>query len=225
MVKLLSLATAPAAIGLFYIYIRDKYEKEPFNLLIVSVIFGIIIAVPIVHVGNVLMIFMPTGGMLLEAFYLSFVTSAFVEEFFKYIVLYFLVWRNRNLNEKFDGIVYAVFISLGFASIENIMYVFSEDLGGTTTAINRAIFSIPAHALFGVVMGYHFTMSKFEKNKKTRHFILAFTVPWLLHAVYNFILLSNIMYAMFFFLLFVVYLWITGFRKMKNHIENSPFKT
>lgn len=222
--SLLSLATAPVIICLSYIYIRDKYEKEPFNLLIVGVIFGIIIAAPIVHAGNFLMVFMPIGGMLLEAFYLSFVVSSFVEEFFKYIVLFFLVWKNKNLNERFDGIVYAVFISLGFAFIENLLFVFSDDLGGKTTAINRAIFSIPAHALFGVAMGYHFAMAKFEPDKKLKHFILAFISPWLLHAVYNFILLSNMVYTMFFFVMFVVYLWVAGFKKMKKHIDKSPFK-
>lgn len=222
--RLLSLAITPVIICLFYIYIRDKYEKEPINLLITGVMFGVVITAPIVYVGNFLLIFMPNGGMLLEAFYLSFIISSFVEEIFKYIILFFLLWRNKNLNEKFDGIVYAVFISLGFALIENILYVFSEDLGGTSTAINRAIFSVPGHALFGVAMGYYFAMARFDKSHKTKYLILGFIVPWLLHAVYNFILLSNLPYMFFVFIIFVVFLWFSGFRKMKYHIDNSPFK-
>lgn len=222
---LLSLAMSPVLICLFYVYIRDKYEKEPINLLVTGVIFGILIAVPIVHVGNFIMIYLPqNNSMLLEAFYISFIVSSFVEELFKYIVLFFLTWKNKNLNEKFDGIVYAVFVSLGFAFIENILFVFSEDLGGKVTAINRAIFSVPGHGLFGVVMGYYFAMAKFHADSRVKYLVLAFIVPWILHAFYNFILLSNIPYKMFIFIPFVLYLWINGLSKMKKHIDKSPFK-
>jgi len=219
---LLSLAIAPIFICAFYFYIRDKYEKEPINLLTVGLFFGVVITFPIVFMGNVLMLFLPSGASLaFEAFYIAFVISSFTEEFFKYIVLFFLTWRNKNFNEKFDGIVYAVFVSLGFAFLENILYVFSDELGGTSTAINRAIFSVPGHALFGAHMGYYFGLAKFDGHK---YLVVAFLSPWLIHAIYNYILLSDIPFTLPIFTIFAACLWVSGLKKMDRLVKASPFK-
>ena len=217
---LLSLAIAPVLITLFYIYIRDKYEKEPIMLLIVGLIIGLIITFPIVFVANISILFLPQSATLMhEALFTAFLVSSFVEELFKYIVLFFLTWRNKNLNEKFDGIVYAVFISLGFAFVENILYVFSEDMGGISTAASRAIFSVPGHGIFGVYMGYFFTIAKFNR---ILYLPIAFIAPWLIHGTYNFILLSGAPFSLF--IVFIIILWYGAFILMKNHLRDSPFK-
>ncbi|NLK21669.1 MAG: PrsW family intramembrane metalloprotease [Epulopiscium sp.] len=218
--NLLQVATAPVIIASVYIYIRDKYEKEPIKLLILGILFGLIIAAPIMEVEAFLSMFTPGTGGVLEAAYTSFVVASGTEEVFKFIVLYFLIWKNENFNEKFDGIVYAVFISLGFAGIENILYVFNPHLGGYQTAIARAVFSVPGHALFGVAMGYYYSIAKFEKHTLLKSFF----VPWLLHGIYDFILIAKIPSLMLFFIPFVLYLWVQGMRKIKKHIQSSPFK-
>jgi len=219
---LLTLSVAPIFIGLFYTYIRDKYEKEPYNLLITGVFFGVIIAFIIAFVSNIMMLFLPSGAPLFfEAIFIAFAVSALVEEFFKYVVLFFLTWRNKNFNEKFDGIVYAVFVGLGFALIENILFVFSDDLGGTSTALVRAIFSVPGHALFGVHMGYYFGLAKFRDR---RYLFLAFFVPYIYHAIYNYILLANIPYTFVALAIFSIFLWVSGLKKMATFIKESPFK-
>ena len=223
LLKLFIAALAPTMICAFYVYIRDKYEKEPLRLLFLGVFFGILIAAPVVHVENFITLFLPNVGVLGEAFYMSFAVAGFVEEIFKYLVLFFLVWRNNNFNERFDGIVYAVFVSLGFAGIENILYVLHEDLGGMNTAVMRAIFSVPAHALFGVFMGYHFALAKFEPHNKKYLLAMAFFLPFLVHGLYDFILMSKLPYLMVIFVVFVAFLWIQGFKKMKEHINASPF--
>lgn len=222
---LFQLGLAPAVIILFYIYIRDKYEKEPIKLLITGILFGVIITAPIVFTENLIMHYLPYGNKILDAFLTSFVVASFVEETYKYIILYFLIWKNKNFNEKFDGIVYSAFISLGFAGIENILYVLNPQLGGFRTAVSRAVFSVPGHGLFGVYMGYYFALAKFDENKKIRYMLYAFIVPFIFHGVYDFILLSQIPYAMIIFIFFVIFMWITGFKKMKKHIKASPFKT
>jgi len=222
---LISLAIAPALICAFYIFIRDKYEKEPIKLLIIGLFYGIVITIPIIKAGQFILVFIPTGGVIMDAFYNSFFVAALTEEFFKYVVLFFLVFYNRNFNERFDGIVYAVFISLGFAGLENIMYVLNPELGGYGTAFARAFVSVPGHALFGVAMGYYFALIKYEPEKKVLYAFMAFFVPWLIHGVYNFILLSGITYMYIVFVPFLAYMWISGFRKMKTHISLSPFKT
>ncbi|NLJ89025.1 MAG: PrsW family intramembrane metalloprotease [Epulopiscium sp.] len=221
MLNLLQMALAPVIIVCFYVYIRDKYEKEPIRLLLLGVFFGLLISAPIMAVENLLTTMTPNKNFLIEALYTSFIVASGTEELFKFIILYFLVWKNKNFNEPFDGIVYAVFISLGFAGIENVLYIFNPYLGGYQTAIARAIFSVPGHGLFGVSMGYYYAIAKF--NKKTT-LVTAFLVPWLFHGIYDFILISNISFLMIFFVPFVLYLWIQGMRKIKEHIQQSPFK-
>ncbi|NLP46968.1 MAG: PrsW family intramembrane metalloprotease [Epulopiscium sp.] len=224
MYKLIQMALAPIIIIIFYIYIRDKYEKEPIRLLILGLLFGSFITIPILGVETILGFLAPSENTLLESFYIAFIVAAFTEECFKYIILYFLIWRNHNFNEKFDGIVYAVFISLGFASVENIIYVLNPQWGGVNTAAARAILSVPGHALFGVAMGYYFSMARFEREQKDKWIAKAFYIPILLHGIYDFILMANKPFLMIFFIPFVLYLWVSGFRKMKKHLQDSPFR-
>ena len=140
MIKLLLLALAPVIVIAVYIYIRDKYEKEPINMLLKALGAGILITIPVLFVERFLSAIMPAFPPQGQAFYSAFVVAGFTEELFKFLALYILIWSNRNFNEKFDGIVYAVFISLGFAGIENILYVLHH---GTGTGYIRAIVSVP----------------------------------------------------------------------------------
>jgi len=224
MAKLGVLAVAPVLICLVYMYIRDKYEKEPWRLLAVGVVFGAVLTFAIVRTQGFVAGFMPITGQLGEALYMSFAVAALVEEGFKFAVLFFLTWRNRELNERVDGIVYAVFISLGFAAVENVLYVFSPQMGGLDTALMRAVVSVPAHGLFGVMMGYYFAMAKFKPQKRGRHMLNGFFVPLATHGVYNAILLSGYTYAMVVFVPFLLLLWHNGLKKIKLHLAASPFK-
>ncbi len=222
---LINLAVAPIMIIIVYMYIRDKYEKEPWGLLFLGLFFGAFVTIPIIFTEQYLDTF--TANIFdkgLQALYISFVIAAFTEETFKFLIVYILVWQNRNFNEKFDGIVYAVFISLGFALVENIMYVVSPNYGGAYTGIMRSIFAVPAHALFGVSMGYYLARSKFEKNRKVNMLGRAYFIPIILHGIYDFILIYQNPVLLLGFIPFVLYLWVTGFRKMKEHIQASPFK-
>lgn len=220
---LISLAVFPISICLVYIYIRDKYEKEPIKILIFGTTLGAIASYPILKVENFILMLMPIGGQTFDAFYNSFIVASLTEEFFKFLILILVYWANKNYNEKFDGIVYGVFVSLGFALVENILYVLNPIIGGTETGIYRAIFSVPAHAFFGVSMGYYLSISKFE-NKKKVYLIKAFLIPFAIHGIYDFILLSKYNYFKIPFYIFLFYLWFRGFQKIKSHLNDSPFK-
>ena len=225
MEKLGALAVAPVLICLVYMYIRDKYEKEPWRLLATGIAVGTIITFPIMQGQGFMARFMPIAvGQFGEAVFTSFAIAAFVEEGFKFAALYFLVWRSRELNEPVDGIVYAVFISLGFAGVENVLYVFNPQLGGLSTALMRAVVSVPAHGLFGIIMGYHFAIARFEPQNKGLRIFLAFFAPWLAHGIYNTILLSGHTYYLVVFVPFLLMLWHGGLKKIKMHLEASPFK-
>jgi protease PrsW len=233
MINLLILSLSPIIICLAYIYIRDKYEKEPYALLFIGVFFGMFMAVPIAYTQNLLILFLPQKAPLFQNLYLAFIVASFVEELFKFVILFFLIWENDNFNERFDGIVYAVFISLGFAGIENILYVFNPNIGGIATALGRAIFSVPAHALFGVFMGYYFSVSKFKERTSyfqtlsystVRMLLVSFLIPWLLHGIYDFILISRFYAYMFFLSLLILIMIAVSLRKITIHLEKSPFK-
>jgi len=224
MAKLFAIGLAPTLICVFYMYIRDKYEKEPIRLLVLGLLYGLLITAPIIHFENFVTIFIPNGGVLMEAFYNSYAVASFAEELMKWLVLFFLVWMSPEFNERVDGIVYAVFVSLGFAGTENILYVFNPTMGGIETALSRAVFSVPGHALFGVAMGYYLALARYEPHKRGLWLFMSFFMPFLLHGTYDFILLSNMPYLMVVFVAFVAYLWISGFRKIRTHLAKSPFK-
>lgn len=217
--NLLIIALGPIVIILIYIYIRDKYEKEPWPLLVKTFIAGALITIPIVFVEGILSAFGINFEGLLNAAYTAFVVAGFTEELFKYLVVYLLILKNTNFNERFDGIVYAVFVSLGFAAVENILYVYNY---GMNTGLLRAITAVPAHALFGVIMGFYFGKSLFNSRKK--YLFLALFMPILLHGIYDFIIMSEIEILLFLFVPYIMYIWINGFKKMNYLSKNSRFK-
>lgn len=212
---------APVFIILFYIYFRDKYEKEPLGMLVKAILGGIVIILPVFFVEQWLSALSPFTGKVGAAAWHAFVVAASTEEVFKYLALYLLVWKSPSFNEKFDGIVYAVFVSLGFAAVENVMYVLD---GGMQTAAVRAFTAVPAHAIFGVVMGYYLGIAHMYKEQRKEYLLRAITIPVLLHGIYDFILMVEIGWLLILFLPYLVWLYIMGMKKMKALSNASVFK-
>ena len=212
---------APVFIILFYIYFRDKYEKEPLGMLIKALLLGIVIVIPVIFVERMLMILMPQSSKVAEAAYHAFVVAGSTEELFKFLALYLLVWKSPNFNEKFDGIVYAVFVSLGFAGVENVLYVMD---GGMQTALTRALTAVPAHAIFGITMGYYLGIAHMYRELKGKYLIRALLVPILLHGIYDFILMVEVGWLLLLFVPFLIVLYIMGIKKMKVLSDTSIFK-
>jgi len=217
----LLIALAPVFIIAFYVYFRDKYDREPIGLLLKSLLVGGIIVIPILFFEQWIAARKAHLEGLNAAFYTAFMVAALVEESFKFIGLFYLIWRKKEFDEKFDGIVYAVFVSLGFAAVENVMYVYQ---GGVTVGLMRAITAVPAHALFGVAMGYYFGMAKFRPKKRSLFLLKAFIVPVVLHGIYDFILMSGIHWLLVFFVILMVGMYIFAFRRMKELNTTSRFK-
>jgi RsiW-degrading membrane proteinase PrsW (M82 family) len=212
---------APVVIIAFYIYFRDKYEKEPVGLLIKALVLGMLAVIPIIGVERLLVWIMPGLGIYGEAAYSAFLVAGITEEVFKFLALYLLIWKSPSFNEQFDGIVYAVFISLGFAAVENVMYVMDA---GYQTAVVRAITAVPAHALFGVTMGYYFGIAHRYNELRKEYLIRALGIPILLHGVYDFILMVGVDWLLFLFVPYVVYLYLGGAKKLKHLSDASIFK-
>jgi len=220
--NIIFIALAPVLIIAIYIYFRDKYEKEPIALLIKSLIAGAVIVIPIIFLEKFLGRFAENMSFYTNAAYTAFIVAAFSEEIFKYFALYYLIWRNPNFNEKFDGIVYAAFVALGFAAVENIHYVMSF---GMQVGYSRAFTAVPAHALFGVTMGYYFGLAKFYPKKQSKYLALSLLLPIILHGIYDFILFANFNYYMLIFIPFIIYLWRNGLKKMKELSDKSIYKS
>lgn len=211
-------ALLPVFLILRYVYLLDKNEREPLGFVIKVVVWGAIFSIPCAGVERFMI-------SLIGSFYdpatINFawientVGVALVEELSKWLVLMLIVWKNQNFDYRYDGIVYAVSASLGFAALENILYVLSY---GTGVSIGRAIFAIPGHATFGVFMGYFLSRAKtfWIDDKRIRMTIcklLALALPMLIHGCYDFLLSEQVsalgyQYIFYFYVLLLdIFAW------------------
>ena len=158
-------ALVPVLLVILYIYYSDKFDKEPTKLLTYSFILGAIVSVIlalIMYQGFDIILPLKDDFSVKEQILKASIVVGFSEEFCKYIIVRYYAQPKNEFNEKFDGIVYAVMVSMGFAATENLIYVLQ---GGFEVAGLRAITAIPAHATFGILMGFYMGKAKFHKNK------------------------------------------------------------
>ena len=189
------LAIIPVIGLLCFIYFNDKKEKEPFGLL-VALFFAGMATVLTAMIAEL------AGGFIIESVspekaVLSQIVDAMIivgpaEELGKFFVLWIITWKNKHFNYSYDAIVYAVFVSLGFAAFENVGYVFSNGVG---TAIARMITAVPGHACFAVFMGFFYSKAKYaaitqKKGKCLSNILLAIFVPIVIHGIYDAILMG-----------------------------------
>ena len=193
---------------LFFVY-SDKF-KEPRGEIIKVFIYGIIITIPAYFLNTYISDFFYVNTRVSENLISSFLTAAPVEEGLKLSVLYYLVYKMKDFNEPMDGIVYGVTVSLGFATLENFYYVYLlADYFETTSmslAVLRSFSAVPAHAVFGIFMGYFFM--KYAFIKKGDNLFFAFVIPFVLHGCYNLFVSSNFYAAM----LLIIISWIVALR-------------
>ncbi|KGL64252.1 PrsW family intramembrane metalloprotease [Polaribacter sp. Hel1_85] len=188
--NLLLLAVAPATIIILYIYFKDKFEKEPIGLLFKNFLLGATLGILITAIlgGFASELFPLTDKIsIFQQFLKAFVVVGLVEEFSKYIIVRYYSQRNKEFNEPFDGIVYAVMVSMGFATLENVLYVLQH---GVATGVLRAFTAVPAHATFAILMGYFMGKAKFSKNRIVLNLTGLFFAT-LFHGAYDFFLFIN----------------------------------
>lgn len=217
----LLLALAPAVILMVYVYFRDKYEKEPVSLILKGILLGAIIIFPVGVIENFMLGLGKDLDKIPKAAFDGFIVAGATEEAFKFFMVFILIWRNSNFNEKFDGIVYSVSVSLGFAAIENLFYVFSNN--SMQVGILRAFTAVPAHTIFGVVMGFYLGMARFSPKNRATWLFKAFAVPWLLHGLYDFLLMSGHPVLLIVFIPFLVLMYRLGLKRMREFNMQSTF--
>jgi len=220
--SLLSLALAPGAAVIIFIYFTDKYEREPFSLLLLSFLYGCLSTIITLVVSwPVNMLILTKEDDVIQQFFNAFFKVALIEEFSKFIFVRFVLYYNKNFNEPFDGIVYAVMVSMGFATIENIIYVFQY---GFTTGFLRMFTAVPAHAAFAIIMGYFLGKAKFTHRRELYFSAVALLSPAVFHGAYDY----------FWFISYVPGIWtgaiislIIAFflarKAIRLHQQASPF--
>jgi RsiW-degrading membrane proteinase PrsW (M82 family) len=222
-IKLLLAAISPAFIILYIFYQHDHaHNKEPLSLLVKCFFAGVL---------STLVSFLfsyPLGLAGINkgvegAFYEAFFIAAIPEELAKLIMLHLVISRSHAFDHYYDGILYAVCVSMGFAGLENILYV---SQGGYSLAITRAIFSVPGHMLFAVPMGFFYSYAKFQPSKKYYFLGLCLLMPIILHGTFDFGLMATgvlsknedvtallILVAL---LIFIIWMWRYGLKKIAH---------
>ncbi|MEK4494334.1 glutamic-type intramembrane protease PrsW [Ureibacillus sp. FSL W8-0352] len=205
---LLSAAIAPGLALFSYFYLRNQMATEPRKTLFRTFIFGLLITFPIMFIQYVLQ----EEELITNPFLLNVVFSSTMEEFFKWFIIFAFIYRHVEFDDPYDGILYGAAASLGFATMENLLYLLTF---GIDTAFMRALLPVSSHALFGVVMGYYFGKSKFTKNNRSMEYlVLSIGAPLLLHFAYNSILMFED-YWVYLIAPFMLFLWWFALRKVK----------
>ncbi|AKG04394.1 protease PrsW [Salimicrobium jeotgali] len=203
---LLITAVAPIIALMTYIYLNKKMELEPLSLIIRVFIVGCLLVFPIMFVQYGI----EQEQYLTGTVWKPFLSAGFLEEFFKWFFFLFIVFKHENFDHHYDGIIYGVSLSLGFATVENIIYIFSN---GIEIAFLRAVFPVSSHALFGLIMGYYMGKAKFRTDRKKWCIAFALVIPALLHGSYGYMVsLPAWLYSL---LPFMVILWVVGFQLIK----------
>lgn len=222
LLTLLAISSAPAACVILYIYLKDKHEREPVSLLVKSFLLGVISVLVTFAISFPLESIIPTEEENLSAQAVhAFLFVALVEEFSKFLFVRGILYNDSHFNEPFDGIVYSVMVSMGFATLENILYV---SQGGFDTALVRMFTAVPAHATFAILMGYYIGKAKFESGRGYLSWV-GLLAATLFHGAYDY----------FWFISFVPGIWLGAIaslvvgiwlsrKAIRIHQEASPFK-
>lgn len=224
----LTIAAIIPVIYIAYQVYRSDTEKEPISLLWRCFLRGMLIVIPamiIESAWDAIFHQMDLTGSMKSAGN-AFIMAALTEEGLKFLAVYFIMIKTKYYDQFYDGIVYAVFVSLGFALIENILYVWEN---GMTTALIRGFLSVPGHAFFGVFMGFYLSKAFLgNQTERRKNILLAIVIPILLHGFFDFFLMDATekgdalpqlvpVYMLLFFVL-NIFLWRYGRRKIKEYV-------
>lgn len=228
MLGLLVIAIAPAVALFIFFYSRDRYHKEPFGTLIKTFLLGALAFIPASVTS--LCLEKLTGWHsnttnLLHSFIGALIIVGFVEEGCKYIVVRFYAYHKREFDEPYDGIMYSVVAALGFATVENVLYVLSQGAGA---GVLRALLAVPGHAFDGVLMGYFLGLAKFQKTDARGNWLsgLGFGLAVFAHGIYDFIIFSldKAPLLLLSLLVLTILSWVVIFKATRHLTERSPYR-
>lgn len=216
---LLIIALSPCIFLLWYFFHRDKYEPEPKRKILKIFLLGALMLIPAAIIESIFIaIFDKIVSGIVYSFIISFIIIAPTEELLKFFAVKRWIYRSMEFDEVMDGIVYTVSASLGFATVENIFYVFTHGIG---TGIARAFLAVPGHAFFGAVMGYYIGLAKFSKGREKTFLIKGVVFAILLHGLYDFLILTNTALATLVIILIIVLAFVVRKNLKKAEIQSK----
>ncbi len=216
--SLLFLALLPGILIIIYIYKKDKVEKEPWRLILKLMIFGALSCIPASFMESFIDAWMPSypEGSLPYALSMAFASAALCEELCKYAFLRFGAWNSPEFGYRFDGIVYGVAVAVGFAVLENVMYVAS---GGLYVALMRGVLAVPLHCFCGVFMGIFFGAAKqaqIQGRNSVQFKLGALIVPMMIHGIYDTLAFLQNYMASILLLAFVLLMYIVSIHFVRS---------
>ena len=220
------LTLLPIILILAFVYSKNK-TKEPLTLLLKLFLLGIIACFLTLGISLLLEKYIPFMNYevreksFTSTFLYAFIGVALIEELSKWYMVYFVGYKSKRVKELYNIIVYSVFVSLGFAFIENIIYIFTTGDVGLSTAIIRATSAIPGHACDAIFMGYYLCLAKQASIIKNReqgknNIYLSILVPTLLHGIYDFCLMSEQLILIIIFIIFVIFIYYISIKKLNQ---------
>lgn len=220
---LIVFAILPIILLAILFYRLDELEKEPKQELVKACLFGLIsifLTVMISYIVNLHQIEVSSLKSLGKIGY-SFFAIGFIEEFSKWLVTIFFLKKNKQVDTLFDYILYAIYIGLGFALVENVLYTIT---GGIFVALVRAFLTVPAHAFYAITMGYYLGKAKVYKQKNA--YLLSLFIPVLLHGTFDsFILVGDYLsYLLFFLFVIGLYFFAIFLIKKTRNLDNQEAK-
>ncbi len=234
---LVAAALFPAIVLCIYVFKKDRVEKEPIGLLLRLLIYGALSCFPAAVIEGYLGGYIDAAfgeSVVLHTFVTMFFGVALVEEGVKYIGLNWLTRKNPEFNCLFDGLIYSIFVSLGFAALENVFYVTEYGIGN---AVMRAVLSVPGHMFFAVLMGYYYSLAHItdkaaliEKEliadgyitqngqpfSSSRYKVKSLLFPILAHGAYNFCCSIDHIFALIGMLVIIIYLYVHCFGRIRK---------
>jgi len=218
---LVSLSILPGFLIMSVIYNLDVQNKEPLWLLAIAFILGAVNLYLDINILEYLLSSKDVQNNFLSVG-IEALTVSSTEEILKFLVVMLIIYPNKYFDEPFDGIVYSVFVGMGFATAENLTFVLQ---GSASLALMRMLSAVPAHFVFAVIMGYYLGKAKSNKKAQLLFIVLSILIPIIFHALYDY----------FLFIDFIQGIWIGGIitlvitlyiakKSIQEHMNASPFE-
>ena len=206
-------AIIPSILLVRYFYLKDVNKPEPVGLIIKIFLAGFICTIPVVFIETIVDAIVQSFDftLLIYIFFQAFIVAGLCEETMKLMVIKLFVYNNKYFNERMDGIVYTIVASLGFACLENIMYVSD---GGLPIALIRSFTAVPLHAFCSGIMGYYIGKAKFSKTNSKEYILKGLIYAILIHGSYNFVLFIGGIYS-----LIIIPILIMSYKKLRLYID------
>lgn len=221
--KLALLTLAPSIAICLFVYWQDKFEREPRRLLLSSFFLGMLSVIPTLLLSSIgdFLGFKPQSNDIIWSLISCIIGIGLVEEYCKYFFVRFHSYNKSAFNEPFDGITYSVMVAMGFATVENILYVME---GGETVAWLRMFTAVPSHATDGVFIGFFLGIQKVFG--KSYYGLIGLGLTAVAHGLYDFFIMNSEheeMFVIYWLMVFILVIYLS-FKAIRIHQRNSPFK-